>query len=65
MKLYFATKRNTNGNRSYLEIDTEKKQYSTQDQFLHRSDFVEVKRSEYNELIRQASEDGYHVLIRL
>lgn len=65
MKLYFATKRNTNGHRRYLEIDTEKKQYNTQDQFLHRSDFVEVKRSEYDELIRQASADGYNIVIRL
>ena len=65
MLLKFATKRNTNGNRHYLAIDTGKRQYCTQDQFWHRSDFVEVKRSEYDELIRQAAGDGFHVLIRL
>ena len=65
MLLKFATKRNTNGHRHYLLIDTDKKHYSTQDRWWVRSEFVEVKKSEYNELIAQASEDGYNVLIQL
>ena len=65
MLLKFATKRNTNGNRHYLMIDTEKRQYSTQPRMWHRSDFVEVTKADYNELIENAHSEGFHVLIDL
>ena len=61
MILTFATKRNTNGNRRYLTIDTTKKEYTTEDRWTHRSDLIEVTRAEYNAIIEQADADGFQL----
>lgn len=58
MIIEFKTKRNTNGHRAYLRIDTEKKEYST---FCHSmiADGVEVKEADRKNLIEQVTNEGY------
>lgn len=43
MILKFATKRNTNGNRKYLAIDTDRKEYATDPHgIMWRDELIEV-----------------------
>ena len=58
MLLEFKTKRNTNGHRNYLRIDTEKKEYST---FCRRIvvDGAEIKAADMKSILAQAKADGY------
>jgi len=58
MLLEFKTKRNTNGHRNYLRIDTERKEYST---FCRRMtvDGTEIKAVDMKSILAQAKADGY------
>ena len=58
MIMEFKTKRNTNGHRNYLRIDTEKKEYST---FCHSMvmDGIEIKTAERKNLIKELQENGF------
>lgn len=58
MIMEFKTKRNTNGHRAYLRIDTEKKEYST---FCHSMivNGIEVKAAERKNLIKELQENGF------
>ena len=58
MIIEFKTKRNTNGHRAYLRIDTEKKEYST---FCHSMvmDGIEIKAAERKNLIKELQENGF------
>lgn len=56
----FATKRDINGNRYYLMIDTEKKIYSRQPhRWFCREDFTEVTKTDKRRLIETLKKDGY------
>ena len=58
MIIEFKTKRNTNGHRNYLRIDTDKKEYST---FCHRMvvDGIEIKAADRKNLIKELQENGF------
>lgn len=58
MLLEFKTKRNTNGHRNYLRIDTEKKEYST---FCRRIVVAgaEIKSADMKSILAQAKADSY------
>ena len=58
MLLELKTKRNTNGHRNYLRIDTEKKEYST---FCRQMtvDGAEIKSADMKSILAQAKADGY------
>ncbi len=59
--LIFATKRNVNGSRSYLFIDTKKHTYATNPQrmFYSREDFVEVGRLDLRRLKERIIAEGF------
>ena len=60
MKLYFMTKRNTNGNRKYLSIDTENKCYTTADLFFMPSEnHIETTSTVMRKLQNQCIEANY------
>lgn len=58
MIIEFKTKRNTNGHRNYLRIDTDKKEYST---FCHSMvmDGIEIKATDRKILINELKENGF------
>ena len=58
MIMEFKTKRNTNGHRNYLRIDTEKKEYST---FCHSMimDGIEIKEADRRILIKRVVDENY------
>lgn len=58
MILEFKTKRNTNGHKAYLRIDTDKKEYST---FCHSIivNGIEVKAADRKILIYELKENGF------
>ena len=60
MILKFATKRDRNGNRYYLLIDTEKKIFSRQPHhWFSREDFTEVTKTDKRRLIETLEKGGY------
>lgn len=60
MKLEFVTKRDVNGNRYYLGIDTEAKVFSNQGGHLYdREDVVEVTQKDRRRIIDKLEESGY------
>lgn len=60
MLLKFATKRNTNGNRLYIAIDTENKTYSLMPRsWLCKGDFVEITRTALKQIEDKAKLDNY------
>lgn len=59
MELRFATKRNTNGNRQYLRIDTENHTFSTLPHIWVRYEFIEVSKREYHDLIDKLKADEF------
>ena len=60
MIILYATKPDTNGNTYKLQIDTEKKQYTTEPGgFFHRSDAVTVTKKELRTLKENAIKEGY------
>lgn len=65
MLLKFATRRNKCGNRLYLQIDTEKKQYCTDSQIWYDGMFIEVTKTDYRLLKDLCDADGYHVYMRI
>lgn len=58
MIIEFKTKRNTNGHRNYLRIDTDKKEYSTFCRSMI-ADGVEVKEADRKNLIKELQENGF------
>lgn len=58
MIIEFKTKRNTNGHRAYLRIDTEKKEYST---FCHSMvmDGIEIKVEDRKNLIKELKDNCF------
>lgn len=61
MKLEFATKRDVNGDRYYLGIDTETKVFSTQrGHWYCREEVVEVTQKDRKKLIDNLERSGYH-----
>jgi len=60
MIIKFATKRDRNGNRYYLGIDTEKKVYAlTSSHWYSREDITEVTQRDRRKLIEAVRADGY------
>lgn len=58
MIIRFCTKRNVNGNRKFLVIDTNNRSYNdTCVRWFSRSDFVEVSASDFKKLKDQASKN--------
>ena len=58
MKMSFATKRNTSGNRNVLIIDSVNKQYALQStHWFCSEDFIEVTKTEYRALRDQCIDD--------
>ena len=63
MILKFATRRDANGNRYYLILDTEKKQYSeTPSGFYHKDDYTQITLRELRAIKEKARADGYEEL---
>ena len=66
MILEFATKRNANGYRKYLGIDTEKKTFSRErGRWYTRSDIVEITDRDRRALIDQLSGCGFTEIDRM
>lgn len=60
MEIRFATKRDINGNRIYLGIDTAAREYARMPHgFLCKGDFVEVTRKELHQLLQKCIDDEY------
>lgn len=60
MVLEFATKRDKNGNRYYLGIDTEKKIFSRiRGKWYSRADIIQITKTERRAIIERATEAGY------
>lgn len=60
MIIKFATKRNTNGHRAYIAIDTNSRTYSTNPAlWLCREDFNEVTKRELEKIRDEARRDGF------
>ena len=60
MILKFATKRNTNGNRKYLAIDFQYKQFSRNPtHWFCREDFTEISSSDYNRITEQLASEQH------
>ena len=60
MLLKFATKRNVNGNRLYIAIDTENKTYSLMpSSWLCKGDFIEITRTALRQIKDKAESDNY------
>lgn len=60
MILKFATKRDCNGNRYYLGIDTKSKVYAvTPSHWYSREDITEVTQRDRRKLIEAVKADGY------
>ena len=60
MILEFATKRNINGNRYYLGIDTEKKSFSRErGRWYSRNDITEITKTDRRKIIEQLENAGF------
>lgn len=60
MKLNFTTKRNANGNRRLLLIDTERREYSHQStHWYSKEDFTEVTAADIRRIADRCRADGY------
>lgn len=60
MKLEFATKRDANGNRYYLGIDTENKTFSRErGKWYSREDITEITKADRRKLIDQLQTAGF------
>lgn len=61
MIIVFATKRDVNGNRYHLEMNTETKtlKYNT---LIHKSDIIEVPKSKLYAIEDMAKADGYTII---
>lgn len=60
MILNFATRRDTNGNRYYLVVDTERKAFAeTSGKFYHEGEYIQITRRERRAIKEKAKADGY------
>lgn len=60
MIIKFTTRRDANGNRYYLILDTERKQFSeTASGFYHKDDYMQITRRERRAIKEKARADGY------
>lgn len=59
MLLKFATKRDVNGNRYYLTIDTDKRTFSRVPHIWYRDEFTEVTKKDFHELIARAKAEEF------
>lgn len=60
MILEFATKRDINGNRYYLGIDTEKKSFSRErGRWYSRDDITEITKADRRKIIEQLENAGF------
>ena len=60
MIILYATKLDANGNIYKLQLDTDKKQYTTEPSgFFHRSDAVTVTKKELRKIRQNAIKEGY------
>ena len=59
MKEYFATKRDTNGNRYTLIIDHSERYFVRGYNPFSYSDYITITKRDRNKLIEQAKEAGY------
>lgn len=60
MILEFATKRDVNGNRYYLGIDTEKKSFSRErGHWYSREDITEISKADRRKIIEQLENAGF------
>ena len=66
MLLEFATKRDRNGNRYYLGVDTENKTFSRQcSHWYCREDIVEIGKRDRNKIIEQLETANYKEIIHI
>lgn len=60
MILEFATKRDVNGNRYYLGIDTENKKFSRErGRWYSREDITEISKADRRKIIEQLESAGF------
>ena len=60
MKLEFATKRDINGNRYYLGIDTDNKTFSRErGKWYSREDITEIGKNDRRKMIKQLTAAGF------
>lgn len=63
MLLRFATKRDINGNRHYLAIDTDGRTYSQRPStIIFNGDFAEVKKKDLEQIKQKAIDDKYKAI---
>lgn len=61
MILRFTTKRDTNGNRKCLVIDTELKKAQRGYNFRYACDFIEIKKADRDRILKLLEIDGYTI----
>lgn len=60
MRIKFATKRDINGNRRYLAIDTEGKSFAVESPTWYcREDIIEITKKDIRALLAQCIDNGY------
>lgn len=60
MIIKFATKRNSNGHRAYIALDTDRREYSTNPAlWLCREDFAEISKRDLDRIRDKAKQDGF------
>lgn len=60
MILKFATKRNQNGNRKYIAIDTNKSEYARQPQsWFCREDIIEIPLKDLRKLLQACKDNNF------
>lgn len=64
--LRFCTKRDMNGNRKYLIINTDDKKFTlSYDRIFSESDFIEIKSKDRDKLCQQLKAAGYGQYIKI
>lgn len=59
MKLEFMTKRDTNGNRKYLLIDTNREVYSRDSAHMIPDGYFTISKKDMDEMLKRVQDDGY------
>ncbi len=60
MILKFATKRNVNGNRTYLEIDTTTREYARQSRSWYcKEEIIEVSHKDLHKVLQSCIDNSY------
>ena len=66
MILEFATKRDVNGNRYYLGVDTENKTFARErSHWYSREDIFEISKTDRRKMIDQLENEGYNEIDRI